>query len=61
VSLEDALRFKKERDIIYFAETSAKSGENVDKLFIDVIYLNKLIICRLQSLSFKSTRTDFIK
>ena len=42
VSTEEALKLKKNSDILYFVETSAKSGENVDKMFIDVakfIYL----------------------
>lgn len=36
VYLEHALAFKKENALLYFAETSAKSGENVDKLFVDI-------------------------
>ena len=32
----EAQRFKKENDLLYFTETSAKSGDNVDRLFIDV-------------------------
>ncbi len=33
---EEALRFKQENNLLYFGETSAKSGDNVDRLFIDV-------------------------
>lgn len=36
VSTKEALRYKKENDIIYFLETSAKSGDNIDKMFIDL-------------------------
>jgi len=36
VSPEEALRFKTDNNLLYFGETSAKSGENVDRLFIDV-------------------------
>jgi hypothetical protein len=36
VPFEQALEFKKQNGLLYFAETSAKSGDNVDKLFIDV-------------------------
>lgn len=42
MSWDEGLRFKKEHDLLYFKETSAKSGENVDKMFIDIakfIYL----------------------
>lgn len=36
VSFEEGLQFKKDQDLLYFKETSAKSGENVDKLFTDI-------------------------
>lgn len=36
VSLNEGLRFKKDQNLLYFAETSAKSGDNVDKLFVDI-------------------------
>jgi GTPase SAR1 family protein len=36
VAFEDGLRFQKDQGMLYFAETSAKSGTNVDKLFIDI-------------------------
>lgn len=42
VPFEEALQFKKDNNLLYFTETSAKSGDNVDKLFIDaakLIYL----------------------
>lgn len=42
VTFEDALAFQQKNNILYFAETSAKSGDNIDKLFIDAakfIYL----------------------
>ena len=43
VSFEDGLRFKRDGGgLLYFTETSAKSGENVDRLFVDLakfIYL----------------------
>lgn len=42
VSHEDGLQFKKRNNLLYFTETSAKSGENIDKMFIDLakfIYL----------------------
>lgn len=42
VSFQEGLRFKKENNLLYFTETSAKSGENVDRLFLDAskfIYL----------------------
>ena len=36
VSFEEGLRFKQDNSLLYFAETSAKSGDNVDKMFIDL-------------------------
>ena len=42
VSFNQGLQFKKENNLHYFTETSAKSGENIDKLFVDIakfIYL----------------------
>lgn len=39
VPIEQALEFKKENGLIYFTETSAKSGENIDKLFTDAAKL----------------------
>jgi GTPase SAR1 family protein len=36
VPMEDALKFKQDNNMLYFTETSAKSGDNVDRLFIDV-------------------------
>ena len=42
VSFEEALAFKQKHNLLYFAETSAKSGENIDRLFMDTskfIYL----------------------
>lgn len=36
VSFEEGLRFQKDQKLLYFAETSAKSGDNVDKLFVDI-------------------------
>lgn len=36
VSFEEGLRFKQDNNLLYFAETSAKSGDNVDKMFIDL-------------------------
>ena len=39
VSTNDGLRFKKENNMLYFKETSAKSGDNVEKLFIDLAKL----------------------
>ena len=42
MSFDQGLNFKQNNNIMYFAETSAKSGENIDKLFIDTakfIYL----------------------
>ena len=40
--MEEGLKFKKEHDLLYFQETSAKLGGNVEKMFIDIakfIYL----------------------
>ncbi len=42
MSNDEALKFKKDHELLYFKETSAKSGDNVDKMFIDIakfIYL----------------------
>ena len=42
MTFEEGLKFKREHDILYYQETSAKSGGNVEKMFIDVakfIYL----------------------
>jgi hypothetical protein len=42
VTFEEGLEFKKKHNLLYFTETSAKSGDNIDKLFIDIakfIYL----------------------
>ena len=42
MSFEEALAFKQKHNILYFAETSAKSGLNIDRLFMDTakfIYL----------------------
>ena len=42
VSHEEGLSFKQKNNLLYFTETSAKSGDNIDKMFIDVakfIYL----------------------
>lgn len=36
VTFDQGLKFKKAKDILYFTETSAKSGDNVDRLFIDL-------------------------
>jgi GTPase SAR1 family protein len=36
VPIEHALDFKQKNNLLYFTETSAKSGDNVDRLFIDV-------------------------
>ena len=36
VSREKALAFKAEHDLSYFCETSAKSGDNVERLFCDI-------------------------
>lgn len=33
---EQAMQFQRENDLLYFQETSAKSGENIDVLFTDV-------------------------
>lgn len=35
VSFEEALEFQKKHNILYFTETSAKSGDNIDRLFMD--------------------------
>ena len=42
VTFEEGLEFKKKHNLLYFTETSAKSGDNIEKLFIDIakfIYL----------------------
>jgi Ras-related protein Rab-2A len=42
VTFEEALEFKQKNNLLYFTETSAKSGENIEKLFLDAskfIYL----------------------
>jgi GTPase SAR1 family protein len=42
VSLEEALEFQRKNNILYFTETSAKSGDNITQLFMDAakfIYL----------------------
>ncbi len=42
VTFEEALEFKQKHNLLYFTETSAKSGDNIEKLFIDAskfIYL----------------------
>ena len=42
VPFEEALEFKQKNNLLYFTETSAKSGDNIEKLFIDAskfIYL----------------------
>lgn len=35
VSRESALRFQREHNIKYWTETSAKSGDNIESLFLD--------------------------
>jgi Ras-related protein Rab-2A len=35
VTIEEALEFQKKHSILYFTETSAKSGDNIDRLFLD--------------------------
>jgi GTPase SAR1 family protein len=35
VSTEEALEFQKKHNILYFTETSAKSGDNINQLFLD--------------------------
>ena len=35
VSRESAMRFQRENNIKYWTETSAKSGDNIEKLFFD--------------------------
>jgi hypothetical protein len=42
VTFEEALEFKQKNNLVYFTETSAKSGDNIEKLFLDaskLIYL----------------------
>ena len=42
MSKEEGLEFKQKNDLLYFQESSAKSGVNVDTMFIDAakfIYL----------------------
>eukprot|EP00347_Sterkiella_histriomuscorum_P018721 403344431 len=42
VSHDEGLMFKKKNNLLYFTETSAKNGDNIDKMFIDLakfIYL----------------------
>lgn len=42
VSTEEALEFQRKSNILYFTETSAKSGDNINQLFMDAakfIYL----------------------
>jgi Ras-related protein Rab-2A len=42
VTFEEALEFKQKNNLVYFTETSAKSGDNIEKLFLDAskfIYL----------------------
>lgn len=46
VSREAALRFQRENGIKYFTETSAKSGDNVETLFLDA---SKFLFKQLQS------------
>lgn len=67
IQIERALEFKKEHGIQYFAETSAKSGENVEKLFIDAAkfmyikykdQLHKLIDDEASSQSSRSNSMD---
>jgi hypothetical protein len=36
VSFDEGLKFKQDNNLLYFAETSAKSGDNIDKMFIDL-------------------------
>ncbi len=36
INNEEALKFKEENNILYWVETSAKSGENIVRLFVDV-------------------------
>lgn len=35
VTTEEALEFQRKNNILYFTETSAKSGDNIDRLFLD--------------------------
>ena len=35
VTREEALRFQRENNIKYWAETSAKSGEHIESMFLD--------------------------
>ena len=43
VSEEEAIKFKNENNIIYFAECSAKSGYNVKEIFFEVVkYLYRM-------------------
>jgi len=39
VSTEEALEFKNKNDILCFCETSAKSGDNVEKMFVNIAKL----------------------
>ena len=36
VKYESGQRFKTENDILYFAENSAKNGDNIQQLFINI-------------------------
>lgn len=36
VSRESALQFQRDNDIKYWTETSAKSGDNIENLFLDM-------------------------
>lgn len=46
VSTEAALQFQRENNIQYFTETSAKSGDNVEQLFL---HASKFLYRQLQS------------
>ena len=64
VFIEEAKRFKEENNIDYFTETSAKSGENSTRVFIEAAknlhcdYLNNPVSDRSGSVSKKSQRID---
>lgn len=46
VSRESALRFQRENGIKYWAETSSKSGDNIESLFLDA---SKFLYRQLQN------------